>query len=127
MFFNGLPLGMIWGLVFGFLELGGDDLFNSCVLFDPQGELVGTHRKVHTAGEAFITPGGELRSFDTPMGRIGFLICKDREVPDNFNMLGVQGVDAVILPMDGSGGKENTRKLIQRAQDNCCWIVVANT
>ena len=114
-------------LVFGFLELDGDDLFNSCVLFNPQGDIIAKHSKVHCGGEAFITPGRELRPFDTPMGRIGFLICKDRGVPDNFNMLGVQDVDAVIIPMDGSGGKENTRKLIQRAQDNCCWIVVANT
>ena len=114
-------------LIFGFLERDGDDLFNSCALFDPQGKIIAKHSKVHSGGEAFITPGRELRPFDTPIGRIGFLICKDREVPDNFNMLAVQNVDAVFIPMDGAGGPLNTRKLVQRAQDNCCWIIVANT
>ena len=114
-------------LIFGFLERDGDDLYNSCALFDPQGKIIAKHSKVHSGGEAFITPGRELRPFDTPIGRIGFLICKDREVPDNFNMLAVQNVDAVFIPMDGSGGPHNTRKLVQRAQDNCCWIIVANT
>ena len=114
-------------LIFGFLELDGEDLYNTCAMFDPKGEIIAKHSKVHSGGEAFITPGRELKPFDTALGRIGFLICKDREVQDNFNMHGVQDVDAVIIPMDGSGGKNNTRKLIQRAQDNCCWIVVANT
>jgi hypothetical protein len=29
--------------------------------------------------------------------------------------------------MDGSGGPENTRTMAQRAKDNACWIVIANT
>lgn len=114
-------------LVFGFLELDGDDLFNACALLGPDGTVAARFRKVHTAGEAFITPGGELKPFDTPLGRLGFLLCKDREVPDNFHVLAIQGVEVVILPMDGSGGRHNTEKLIQRARDACCWIVLANT
>ena len=114
-------------LCMGFMERDGDELFNSCALFDPQGVIIARHSKVHSAGEAFITPGKTLKPVDTPLGRLGFLICKDREVQDNFNMLGVQGAQGVIIPMDGSGGPDNTSKLRQRAIDNCCWIVVANT
>ena len=55
------------------------------------------------------------------------LICKDRSVPENFRALGVQGAEMVFLPMDGSGGPQNTETLRQRARDNACWIVVANT
>ena len=114
-------------LIFGFLEKDGEELFNSCALFDPEGAIVGKFSKVHTAGEAFITPGRELAPFDTPLGRVGMLICKDRGVPDNFRALGVQGAEIVFLPMDGAGGPANTETLRQRARDNACWIIVANT
>ena len=82
---------------------------------------------MHTAGEAFITPGKELAPFDTPLGRVGMLVCKDRSVPENFRALSVQGAEMVFLPMDGAGGPTNTETLRQRAKDNVCWIVVANT
>ena len=114
-------------LTFGFLEKDGEELFNSCVLFDPRGEIIAKFSKVDIAGEAFITPGRELKPFDTPLGRVGMLVCKDRSVPENFRTLGVQGAEIVFLPMDGSGDRKNTEVLCQRARDNACWIVVANT
>ena len=114
-------------LIFGFLERDGEELLNSCALFDPDGEIIAKFSKVHTAGEAFITPGKELAPVDTPLGRVGMLICKDRSVPENFRALGVQGAEMVFLPMDGSGGPTNTEMLRQRARDNVCWIVSANT
>jgi predicted amidohydrolase len=114
-------------LVFGFLEKAGDDLFNSCALFDPKGDILAKYSKVHPANESFITPGRELRTFDTPFGRVGFLICSDRGIVDNFSTLGAQGAEIILLPMDGGGGHENTAVLRQRARDNYCSIVVANT
>ena len=114
-------------LIFGFLERDGEELFNSCTMFDPHGEIIAKFSKVHTAGEAFVTPGRELRPFDTPVGRVGMLICKDRGIPENFRALGVQGAEIIFLPMDGSGGPDDIKTLRQRARDNGCWIVVANT
>lgn len=114
-------------LIFGFLERDGERMFNSCAMFDPQGDVIGKFSKVHTTGEAFITPGRELRPFDTPVGRVGMLICKDRGIPENFRTLGVQGAEVILIPMDGSGGPDDIKTLRQRAMDNACWIVVANT
>jgi len=114
-------------LIFGFLEREGDDLFNSCALFDPQGEILARYSKVHPAQESYVTPGRTLHPTDTPLGRVGFLICSDRGIVDNFSTLGVQGVEVIFLPMDGSGGPDNTQTLRVRARDNACWIIVANT
>ena len=114
-------------LIFGFLERDGEQMFNSCAMFDPQGDVIGKFSKVHTTGEAFITPGRELMPFDTPIGRVGMLICKDRGIPENFRTLGVQGAEVIFIPMDGSGGPDDIETLRQRARDNACWIVVANT
>ena len=43
-------------------------------------------------GESFIMGGRELKTFSTPFGRVGFLICEDRGVVDNFATLGAQGI-----------------------------------
>src|SRR5262249_4557137 len=101
--------------------------FNSCALFGPDGKIVAKYSKVHPTAESYITPGRELKPFDTPFGRIGFLICSDRGVVDNFSTLGAQGAEIILIPMNGSGGPENTNLLRQRARDNHCSIVVANT
>jgi predicted amidohydrolase len=114
-------------LVFGFLERAGNDLFNSCALFSPKGEILAKYSKVHPTSESFITPGRELKPFDTPLGRVGLLICSDRGIVDNFSTLGAQGAEIILLPMDGGGGPSNTAVLRQRARDNYCSIVVANT
>lgn len=114
-------------LVFGFLEKRGDELFNSCALFDPQGNILANYRKVNPANAAFIMPGQELKTFDTPFGRIGLLICSDRHTVENFATLGVQGAQIIFLPLDGGGGSKNTSILSQRARDNSCAIVMANT
>ncbi len=114
-------------LVFGFLERFEEKLFNSLVMIDPQGEILAKYSKVHVGGESYITPGRELKPFDTPLGRLGFLICMDRTVPENIRTLGVQGAEIVFLPMDGGGGPSNTQRMARYAADNGCWIVVANT
>lgn len=114
-------------LTFGFLEKDGSQMFNSSVLFNPLGKIISKFSKIHTTAESFITPGRELKPVDTPLGKIGMLICKDRSVPENFRTLGVLGAEVVLLPMDGAGGPENTETLRQRARDNACWLVVANT
>ena len=114
-------------LVFGFLERVGEEMFNSLVMIDPQGEILAKYSKIHVGGESYITPGRELKPFDTPLGRLGFLICMDRTVPENIRTLGVQGAEIVFLPMDGGGGPANTQRMARYAADNGCWVVVANT
>jgi predicted amidohydrolase len=114
-------------LIFGFLERVEDRIYNSCVLINPEGEITARYRKVNPLNEKFITPGHELRPFDTPFGRVGFLLCGDRGVPDNFRVLGVQGTQIIFIPMDGGYDPSNLSMLQRRAADNGCAIVIANT
>jgi predicted amidohydrolase len=114
-------------LIFGFLENSGGELFNSCMLLDPTGEIIGMYSKVNPSEESYVMPGRELKAIDTPIGRVGFLICSDRWVPENFRVLAVLGAQIIFLPMDSSGGPEHTHMLRQRALDNYRWIIAANT
>lgn len=114
-------------LIYGFIERVEDQLYNSCVLIDPHGEVIARYSKINPLNERFITPGHELRPFDTPFGRVGFLICGDRGVLDNFRTLAVQGAQIIFIPMDGGFDPGNLALLQGRAADNACCIVIANT
>ena len=111
-------------LIFGFLERVDDNLFNTCCLIDPRGDLLGKYSKITPGGERHITAGCDLKPLDTPLGRIGFLICSDRGIGHNFDALGIQGVDIVFVPMNDKS--PTSQQLSTRASDNRCWIVLAN-
>jgi predicted amidohydrolase len=63
----------------------GGSLFNSLLYLSPAGEILGVHRKlVPTHAERLIWAGGDgstLHVFDTPIGRLGGLICWEHWMP----------------------------------------------
>jgi predicted amidohydrolase len=85
----------------GYCELaddatGGDRLFNSVVCVNGDGVL-GNHRKVHQPlGEgASYDRGGEFVPFDTPVGRLGMMICYDKAFPESARALALAGAEIV--------------------------------
>jgi len=77
-------------------ELGGGRLFNSVVCVHGDGVL-GNHRKVHQPlGEgASYDRGGEFTAFDTPVGRLGMMICYDKAFPESARALALAGAEIV--------------------------------
>jgi predicted amidohydrolase len=55
--------------------------------------LLGLHRKVHMPLKEgrMTTPGDAIRAFDTPVGRIGMLICYDKAFPEAARTLALDG------------------------------------
>ena len=96
-------------LIFGFLERDGTDLFNACLLLGKEGQVLAHHRKITTAGEYDITPGSELKPFDTPLGKVGFLLCSDRSA-DNVRTLAVQGPESSLSPWMAAEGRTTPRR-----------------
>ncbi|MGH9839985.1 MAG: carbon-nitrogen hydrolase family protein [Blastocatellia bacterium] len=72
-------------LVVGAHERQGGTIFNSILTFGPGGHLLNVHRKlVPTFNERLIWAqgdGGGLRVVETPVGRIGGLICWEHWMP----------------------------------------------
>jgi nitrilase len=72
-------------LVVGVIERGGGTLYCSSLTFGPDGRLLGTHRKLMpTAMERVIWGSGDgstLPVIDTPLGRIGSVICWENYMP----------------------------------------------
>jgi len=83
----------------GFCEDGGDGArHNSAACVSGDG-LLGLHRKVHLPlqEDRFTTPGEHLCAFDTPVGRIGMLICYDKAFPEAARTLALDGAQVLAF------------------------------
>jgi N-carbamoyl-D-amino-acid hydrolase len=104
------------GFHLGYAELAVQDgrkrRFNAAILVDPSGRIVGKYRKIHLPGHAEHEPHRtfqhlEKRYFEvgdlgfpawrTMGGVMGMAICNDRRWPETFRVLGLQGVELVLI------------------------------
>jgi predicted amidohydrolase len=72
-------------LVIGVIERGGGTLYCTALFLAPDGTLLGKHRKLMpTASERLVWgfgDGSTLPVFDTPLGRLGAVICWENYMP----------------------------------------------
>ena len=80
----------------GFCESDGTRRFNTAVAVSGDGVL-GLHRKVHQPlGEANAYAAGEgFRAFDSPVGRMGMMICYDKAFPEAARTLALDGAEII--------------------------------
>ncbi|MCK5921495.1 MAG: hypothetical protein KAG66_11180, partial [Methylococcales bacterium] len=86
--------------------------FNTSILVDQAGEIVGKYRKIHLPGHRELEPDFPFQHlekryfetgdagfpvFNTLNTTLGMCICKDRRWPETYRMLGLQGVEIVLL------------------------------
>jgi predicted amidohydrolase len=71
-------------LVVGFAERRDEKMYNSVVIFSPDGDIITRYSKMHTANdEPYNTKGNEFSVVDTLLGRWGTLIfCLDRQLTE---------------------------------------------
>ena len=76
---------VVMGLTERNTEASGGSLYNSLLYIDPQGQILGKHRKlVPTGGERLVWAQGDgstLQVYDTPLGKLGGLICWENYMP----------------------------------------------
>ena len=82
----------------GFLEREGASLFNSAAVIGPG--LFRRYRKTHLwAREKLLYEAGrDLPVFDTPLGKIGVLICYDAWFPEAARTLALRGAGLLCVP-----------------------------
>jgi predicted amidohydrolase len=117
-------------VVCGLLQRDGDLLRNAAVLVGPEG-LIGTYWKTHLpflGVDRFVTPGDELRVWDTPLGRIGVEICYDLRFPEVTRTLALKGADIVAHPTNFPMAAKVQTELITRARaaENRVYLLTAN-
>jgi N-carbamoyl-D-amino-acid hydrolase len=98
---------------FGYAERTTDGHhFNTSILVDKAGMIVGKYRKVHLPGHAEFQPDCSFQHLEKRYfepgdlgfpawrmldGVLGMCICNDRRWPETFRVLGLQGVEMVTL------------------------------
>jgi nitrilase len=72
-------------IVIGVIERGGGTLYCTALFFGPDGTLLGKHRKLMPTGSERLIwgfgDGSTLPVFDTPIGRLGAVICWENYMP----------------------------------------------
>jgi len=117
--------------IFGLLERCGDRFYNSAVLVGPDG-VIGTYRKMHLpflGVDRFAWPGDlGFPVFETPLGRIGMLICYDLSFPEAARALKLNGAEIICVPTNWPQAAEISciHAPPVRAQENHVWLVTAN-
>ena len=114
------------------LERDGARLYNTGVLIDRQGSLVGKYHKTHpTIGESLtggITPGDDFPVFDTDLGRVGYMICFDNHYPEVARTLAVKGAEIIVYSNMADSREKGALwepYVRTRALDNGVYIVAA--
>ncbi len=111
-------------------SLGGGTLYNSVVVIGADGALLNRHRKlmptnpermVHGLGDA-----SGLRTVDTPVGRLGALICWENYMPLARYALYAEGVEIYVAPTydSGEGWLASLRHI---ALEGRCWVLGSGT
>ena len=101
------------GFYLGYAELTPDGRrFNTAILVDKAGTIVGKYRKIHLPGHAEHEPWRafqhlEKRYFEvgdlgwpvwrTMGGHVGMAICNDRRWPETYRVMGLQDVELVLI------------------------------
>ena len=104
------------GFYLGYAELAQEEgktrRFNTSILVGTDGNIVGKYRKIHLPGHADHRPQApfqhlEKRYFEVgnlgfPVWRafggiVGMCICNDRRWPETFRVMGLKGVEIVVL------------------------------
>jgi len=113
-------------------EASNSSLYNTLLYIDEKGNIMGKHRKlIPTGAERLIWAQGDgstLNSFETPVGKIGGLLCWENFMPLARNAVYSWGTQIHLTPTwDSSDGWKNSMKHIAREGGmfliNCCQAI----
>jgi N-carbamoylputrescine amidase len=118
---------------------------NTAAIFDSDGVLRGTYRKMHIPDDPlyyekfYFTPGDlGFRAFDTSAGRLGTLVCWDQWYPEGARLTALQGATILFYPtaigwhpdekVEFGGAQHDAWRTIQRghAIANGVYVAVVN-
>lgn len=141
------------GFYLGYAELTVDGRrYNTSILVDSSGAVVGKYRKIHLPGHAEKIDGlraqhlekryfevGDLGFgvFDVDGVKFGMCLCNDRRWPEVYRVLALQGADVVVLgyntPTEVPGWREEPHAKMEThllslragAYQNAVWVAAA--
>jgi nitrilase len=111
-------------------EFSGSTLFNTAVVLGPDGTILNRHRKLMpTNPERMVWGRGDgrgLKVVDTPVGRLGCLICWENYMPLARFALYAQNMEILVAPT-WDCGDEWIATMKHIAKEGGCWVIGTGT
>ena len=107
-----LGIGFCLGYAELAVEAGGRHRYNTSILVDPSGSVVGKYRKIHLPGYGSYQEGHSYQNLEklyfesgnlgfqtwrTMGGVFGLCICYDRRWPETYRVLSLKGAEMILL------------------------------
>ena len=134
-------------LILPFGERANSGMYNSAMVLDRKGNLVGSYRKTHIPAyfpnekvggtgsyeKFYFTPGEGLPVFDVDGVKLGIQICNDRLYPEPSRVLALRGAEIIFMPICYSVYSDPEHRnaiwdvaMRARAFENGVFVVAAN-
>jgi predicted amidohydrolase len=119
-------------VMMGYVELDPrtHKVYDSLLISDRSGELIGSYRKIHLYGEEkkWVSAGTNPCVFDFGLGRIGPMICYDLEFPEMARVLALKGAQWLAISTGNMLPNQHMQEIYAqaRALENRCTVVLCN-
>ncbi|NJD01539.1 MAG: carbon-nitrogen hydrolase family protein [Ruminiclostridium sp.] len=121
-------------------EREGTNLFNTSLVFDRHGAIIGRHRKMHLfdidikgkirfVESEVLSYGKDITIVETEFCKIGIAICYDLRFPELSRLMALEGAEVIIIPgaFNMVTGPAHWELLIRtRALDNQVYVAAAS-
>lgn len=140
------------GFYLGYAELANDGgqigQYNTSILVDKAGQIIGKYRKIHVPGhfehepwrkfqhleKRYFTPGERFGVTEAFGGVIGMALCNDRRWPETYRVMALQGAEMIFIgyntpvhnapaPLHDDLSLFHNQLAVQAgAYQNGCWV-----
>ncbi|MFI0258696.1 carbon-nitrogen family hydrolase [Streptomyces sp. NPDC017056] len=125
----------VWLHAGSFVERAADGtLYNTSLVFAPDGQLAGSYRKIHRfgfdKGEAVLLGAGEkLATVPLPETTLGLATCYDLRFPELFRQLVDAGAQTLVIPAGWPARRRAHWSLLARARavENQSYVLACGT
>jgi nitrilase len=116
-------------LVLGVIERDGGTLYCTAVFFAPDGQFLGKHRKLMPTGSERLVwgfgDGSTMPVFDTPLGKVGAVICWENYMPLMRAAHYAKGVQIYLTPT--ADGRDTWLATVRHiAVEGRCFVLSCN-
>ena len=110
-------------VVFGCSRKAKDGVFNTTLIYNRSGALVGMYDKIHLQNHDLkYTRGKHLNVFDSDFGPFGVMICADRRWPETARTLTLKGARVIFNPTYGFHNDLNLCMMRTRSYENGIFV-----
>ena len=102
---------------------------NTAVIFDSDGSVAGTYRKMHIPDDPgfyekfYFTPGDlDFIPIQTSVGRLGVMVCWDQWYPEAARLMTLRGAEMLIYPTAIGWNPDDSSD--ERARQRDAWVTI---